>query len=574
MKRLLAILLSCCLAWPVAQAWEEPAPLVRNDSIESSPAYLFHEALQSLFCEGTPVAYEQFKACLRLDSTMAEAWFRLTPYYLESGQTDSALICLENALSYDPDNKYYVFGLSSVYLDAGRFVEAAHKLEDYVAKHPKEYEYYFSIASIYAQADAPQDAIRVLRQLEKIDGKSRDISLEIFKQYRKMGYKKLALNEIQSLLDTEPENYQYRLLLAYANEDYKEKTAIKLYRQLMEDGQGNGEADFLLANYLIRLERNSEAEDIYRQLFDSPKGSFANKTEVLYKYYLQHYPNDTTLIQGLIEKLVKQYPQEPQAYSLYAKWQAALGNSVLAASYYRRSLDMDPSQYTTWMEYLNIFLEYNNTTMVKNICEEARIYFPRESNFPYYIAICHNIDGETDAALNAFRECLNVLATTQERGQNELMSQVLGDMGDLFHIKGEMDSCYYYYELALAKNAENAAVLNNYAYFLSLEKRDLDRAEAMARTAVKLDDDNATYLDTYAWVCFKQGQYTMAKLYIEQAFSHGMEPSAELLEHYGDILWFCHDRDAAIERWKQAIQLSRTPSDALIQKTVQGQYVE
>ena len=79
--------------------------------------------------------------------------------------------------------------------------------------------------------------------------------------------------------------------------------------------------------------------------------------------------------------------------------------------------------------------------------------------------------------------------------------------------------------------------MNNYAYYLSLLNLKLELAEKMSGTVIQNNPDNATYLDTYAWVLFKKKDYRLAKFYIESAINNDKESSAVLIEHYGDILY-------------------------------------
>jgi tetratricopeptide (TPR) repeat protein len=102
-------------------------------------------------------------------------------------------------------------------------------------------------------------------------------------------------------------------------------------------------------------------------------------------------------------------------------------------------------------------------------------------------------------------------------------------------------------------------VLNNYAYFLSLEEKDLPRAITMAHRANELSPNNATYLDTYAWVLYQSGQYTQAKIYIDQtlaAIKEG-EESSTYYRHAGDIYWSIGDRKSARKFWKRAEELEK-----------------
>ena len=59
--------------------------------------------------------------------------------------------------------------------------------------------------------------------------------------------------------------------------------------------------------------------------------------------------------------------------------------------------------------------------------------------------------------------------------------------------------------------------LNNYAYFLSLDAKDLKKAEKMSYRSITAEPNNSTYLDTYAWILYQQGRYEEARIYIEQA---------------------------------------------------------
>ncbi len=94
----------------------------------------------------------------------------------------------------------------------------------------------------------------------------------------------------------------------------------------------------------------------------------------------------------------------------------------------------------------------------------------------------------------------------------------------------------------------------------------------MSRRSLDFQPTNSTYLDTYAWVFFKQEQYRLAKIYIQRAIEYSKEPNIELLEHYGDILWFNNEKEAAVEQWKKASAMEGA-SDILQQKANRAVYL-
>ncbi len=160
------------------------------------------------------------------------------------------------------------------------------------------------------------------------------------------------------------------------------------------------------------------------------------------------------------------------------------------------------------------------------------------------------------------------MADSSDKG---FVSRLYGITGDTYLMMGDTVKAFSLYEKALEIFPGNLLVLNNYAYFLALKGTDLDKAERMSRKTVEADPTNTTFLDTFAWIFFKQGQYGLAKIYIERAVANSEEPNKEILEHYGDILWFNKEYDEARKQWKKAAQLEN-PSESLLKKVEVGSY--
>ena len=125
-------------------------------------------------------------------------------------------------------------------------------------------------------------------------------------------------------------------------------------------------------------------------------------------------------------------------------------------------------------------------------------------------------------------------------------------IGDMYHQLGEPSKAYKAYDKALKLNPTYAPVLNNYAYFLSLEKKKLKKAAAMSKITVEAEPDNPTYLDTYGWILFLQGKPAEAKPYFKHAMLYGGKDSAVELDHYAEVLYALGEYDLAFVYWNQA----------------------
>lgn len=127
------------------------------------------------------------------------------------------------------------------------------------------------------------------------------------------------------------------------------------------------------------------------------------------------------------------------------------------------------------------------------------------------------------------------------------------------------------YDKSLSYNPGNILTLNNYAYFLSECNTDLTKAEKMSSLVIANEPQNSTYLDTYAWILFKQGDLNGAKFHIERALLYGDDP--DILEHYGDILFKLGNEQKALEQWQKSKDKGNT-SPTLQKKIEEKRYIE
>ena len=112
----------------------------------------------------------------------------------------------------------------------------------------------------------------------------------------------------------------------------------------------------------------------------------------------------------------------------------------------------------------------------------------------------------------------------------------LSVIGDTYHRMGQEKKAYQTYEKALKLKPDYCPVLNNYAYYLSEQRRRLCKAEKMSRITVDLEPDNSTYLDTYGWILFLRGKAAKAKPYFKHAMLYGGKDSPVVLMHYSLVL--------------------------------------
>ena len=137
---------------------------------------------------------------------------------------------------------------------------------------------------------------------------------------------------------------------------------------------------------------------------------------------------------------------------------------------------------------------------------------------------------------DAIEQCARLAEAAAAASDTASLALAYNLEGDLAHETGDMRRTYRAYDMALEVDPDCAAVLNNYAYFLSLEGRSLRKALKMSRRAVELEPDNATYLDTLGWILYLRGRPEEAKPHFKRAMIYGGKDSSEVLAHYSEVL--------------------------------------
>ena len=136
-------------------------------------------------------------------------------------------------------------------------------------------------------------------------------------------------------------------------------------------------------------------------------------------------------------------------------------------------------------------------------------------------------------------------------------------LGDAYNYGKEFEKSDKAYEDALKIDSDNTFVLNQYSYFLSLRKENLDKAEKLSKKANELQPGNRKYMDTYGWILFQEKKYTEAAEWLGNAAKMGNDPN--ILEHYGDVLYRLGKTNEALKQWENA-QAAGGRSEALLKK--------
>ena len=534
--------------------------------------YYFYDALSAKAQGNYAEAFDLFQHCYALDSTKANVLSELSGFYNVLQENSKAAAFLENALDKDPHNYYYNMMMGSFYRDLDQKQEAIDIYNRMLEEYPENIDVYMALAEAYNDNGDLEKAIEVLDGLEQVVGVRESITINKFRLYSMLNRKDEAFDEIESIVDKNPDNIDYTLMLGnlYMQDNQLEK-ALEQYKKV-EAVDANYPALVLsMVNYYEKSGKPDMALEEIKRALINPMFEIDIKLQLLTRYItmLQSNKTDTTIANPLFDTLFDQHPNNAQLNFLYGSVLMLQENETEAMKQFEIYALAEPENPAGWENMLRIALP-DSLEKVIWITENALKHIPDAYQFYFYLGGAKYQLEQYEEALVVFEDGLEIMEDANPLVKSDFYAQI----GDLNYHLGEKRLAYKKYEEALKLNPQNLGVLNNYSYFLSLDDESLDKAEQMSSITVKAEPTNPTYLDTYGWVLFRQGAYTMAKIYIENAVKYSQdEPSAEVLEHYGDILYKTGEEEKALEQWKKAKELG-SESTTLEKKIKTKKYTE
>lgn len=473
-------------------------------------------------------------------------------YYLSRMDNNAqALYHAYRAFAADSTNKWYTENYATLLVAKRQYTRAIPIFRRLMRLDPKSLQPYHALAILYGSSGMPYSAIAILDTAE-----------------RRVGYNPyLAEIQQQLLLDTRqydraieagrrrvaehPYDGQVRTSLAMAydaagrdslaratlDEAFRLDTTNVVTTTLIADYYYSKGDERRMLDYEERLLRNAnlDIEDKLRRL-------------AIHTSNIAFYGKNYLRLGAIIRGLAIDNPNHPKVVEAYASHLIAGGEYTMALEYMRRHLHDEATTAENYITVLQLEHYLEEAELLALDMQQGLMRFPDSFELLSFAGFLRSEGGDHEGAIVIFEEGVDRATTDVER------SNMWGYIGDVYHDMGDDKRAFKAYRKALKYNADNILVLNNYAYFLSLIDSDLEHALQMSARAVELEPNNASYVDTYAWILHRLGRNEEAKSVMRQALSISGQRDSSLLAHYGDILWALGEKFMAETYWQKAVE--------------------
>ena len=490
--------------------------------------------------------------------------FKLAEVLLKNNQAIKALPFAQEAVVGDPENLFYVLLVAEIYTSLNQPLEAAALLEKLTSGSTKNQQYNLELASIYLNAKEFDKALVALDRAEAYYGIREPFTVQKQRIYLRKDQLGKAVEEGEKLISSLPGNPTYVLsLVEILYNNAKLDQAIQLVST--EINKYPNQPELQLAAYTLYREKGQvvQANTYLLEAMASPDLPTSSKAST-YQGLLQEMKTAERdkMLDSLEVLLLAMHPADAYLLEALGNRRKAENKLSEALELYKKSLSLQPRNERLLEEVIVNFFETSSNY------EEVAIYtrigveeFPESAEFWFYEGVLLSTQKKDSLAVQALETALRLNAE-----KNPQLAQVAySTLGNSLYQLGDQAGAFSNFDKALALNPNDEQVLNNYAYFLSLAKKDLPKALEMAQRVVKKHPKNGTYLDTLAWVLYQLQRYTEAASSLEEALKFEKEPSGVLMEHYGDILFRLGKVEDAVSWWKKAKE-SPEGSEHLAQK--------
>ncbi|MCL2417535.1 MAG: tetratricopeptide repeat protein [Bacteroidales bacterium] len=533
-------------------------------SVQMAIDYAFLVGMRQLIIEDYVSALNTFFEVLSIDNQHAPAHFQISRIRLMQGQFSEAEIHAERAWRLSPNNKFYLRHLAEIYRHNNRLTHALSSYERLITLDPRNEDLYLlEMANLNLMLRRPMETLRILNLLEERHGVSEELSMQKISIFQALGQEAGIRNELEKLIREFPNDPRFFVLLGDFNiqTGRPDEAFDNFQKALSLDPEDPYVRLALVEHYQLRGDTTSMLEQLVLAL-ENPRLDIDVKVAIM--IHLLQVSEGKENIYRMLDAILSAHPNEPKALALYADFLLRHDRYEEARDKYRKVVALDDTQWLVWEALLITNLMVLDTTGLVQDGKAALERFPEQPLVYYIIGTGYHLKRDYVMAMQ-FLEQAAALAESNPR----LLAQVHSDLGNIYHFLGDHERSDRNFRKALELEPENYIALNNFSYFLALRRENLEEAEQMSLFVVQRNPTNSTFLDTHAWVLFKQGRFDDARVIMELAIEFGGYEHAIILEQYGDILWKTGDKERALEQWKKAQAMEYAGSSQFLDEKIQ-----
>ena len=540
---------------------QEPHKQVAMDTLNYNDSrrynYFFLEAVRQQEAGRYAAAFDLLRHCEDINPNAAETYFLKARFLSMLRQDSLALKNLEKAAELRPGNGIYQEKVAQFYIGIGNYAKATSAYEKLWANNRDRSDVLNVLVQLYQQQKDYNKMLDAIGKMEELEGSDDQFELAKMNVFEMKGDYRNAYTTLKRLAEKHPNDKTFSVMLGnWLMQHKRQKEAYKLFAAALKDSPDNTYAQSSMYDYYRSSGKDSLARQMMESILMGKNTPDDSRMQFLKQAIQENERNggDSSAIIRLMDRMRQVVPKSVllaemrAAYYQLKKLPEAKVDSALT-----RLLELAPDNASARFQLIQNKWASEDWKAIAQLAEPGMLYNPDEMAFYYFTGLARYYQKDDKGALDAFQRGT---AEINDKSNPNIVSDFYAIMGEIYHSQGEKEKAYAAFDSCLQWKPDHAMTLNNYAYFLSEEGENLKKAEEMSSKAVKAEPSNATFLDTYAWILYRQGRYSEAKIYMDATLKNDTDSavSAVVLEHAADIYMKVGEKQKALDFLQKAIE--------------------
>jgi len=520
--------------------------------------YFYVEALKQKLMGNPGDALKYLEQCVKLNPQSDAAYYQMSQIVIANGDVKRGKEFMRKALSIEENNIWYLTILGGLYYQEKSLDSAIIYYEKAVKYNPEKDNLLLTLGNLYSENKKYDKAASIFNSFDKKYGVNEMSTISAVRNLIAEGKYNEAQEKVTTLLREFPDEILYNGLLADIYRGKGEnKNAFDVYNNMLKKNPENAQIQLAFCDFLIN-DRN------YDGLFLILNNVILNNTiEVQSKISLLARIIELNDLSNYNDKIITALMVLEATYSkndivplLRPDYLLRQNKVQEAGERLKEIISGNRDNYYAWEKLLVVYLQLKDYSNLFKDGEECATRFNR--SFPAKLLYANGALelGKYSIALDELKKA-EILATDDK----ESIIQVLTMRADVYYRMKDYVKAFETFEAAIKKDDQDLTVINNYAYYLAEQNKNLKEAELMAKRVIEKEKDNTTFLDTYAWVLFKRGKLQEAAKVMESIIKKGDKEDAVWYEHYGYILKKQNKCEEAIRIWNIALKIDNTKTE-------------
>jgi len=334
-----------------------------------------------------------------------------------------------------------------------------------------------------------------------------------------------------------PAPYQVELalmLLGYLELDKKATDELKpKINKLLDEAWADKPKQPLLLENLARAYRGNGIHDKAATVMESLLKILPNNPAVLLETARGHAlagKMDQAKIH--LEALIKKFPKNWQGHQLRAAIAMDQDEYSLAVKHYREAIKIRPRMETIYYDLVSALLSDEKPDDAAEELQKAKNRFQPNFQQAYFTAMIHL---QKDEYAQAHKHLLEAEETAKKADPDRLTHFLYFQLGSTAERAANFKDAEKYFRKSISIKPDYATALNYLGYMWADRNENLVEAKKFIGLALVEQPENPAFLDSMAWVIFREGDFREALRWQLKALKFSKEDDPELFLHLGEI---------------------------------------